>query len=99
MKRSRVYVDGFKVNTDANLDGALALDDVVELTIIKNHPFAEDSPYVMSNAHWVALNLKVNTLTRGNVIANRLRKWGASSGEEFDLGPNVSTGRIVYLGN
>jgi len=95
--RSRVYINGSKMRSETSLNSSLVVGDEVEMDLVRNHPVAADPPYVMSKAHWVALSVKVNTKTRGATLIKSLKLQFGNHGEEFDLGPNVTTGTIVFL--
>jgi len=93
--RSRVYLNGTKVQSDQSLDAELKIGDQVTVDVVRNLMDHNDPPYVMSGAHWVALSLRANTVVRGVSLAAQLRQECEDDLEE--LGPNVATGRIVYL--
>ena len=71
--RSRVYLNGAKVQSDQSLDAELKIGDHVVLDVVRNLIDPMDPPFVLSGAHWVALSMRANTVVRGVSIASQLR--------------------------
>ena len=87
--RSRLHINGSKIQSDQRLDQELVPGDKVSLDLVRNYTAPDDPPYVMSGAHWVALAVRAHTVVRGVQIATKLK-------QEVDEGNNQIT-VIIYL--
>ena len=71
--RSRLFVNGVKLASNAVLEDEISVGDPVQIDITKNQ-FDLTSTYVSgTDAFWVGLSVKVSTVDRGQTIANKLR--------------------------
>ena len=68
--RSRLIINGVKIQSDSRLDEALVPGDRVSMDLIRN---PEEQPYIASEAGWVALTVRVHTVVRGKRIAEDMR--------------------------
>ncbi|TRY75384.1 hypothetical protein TCAL_06343 [Tigriopus californicus] len=92
--RSRLYLNGAKIQSNNSLDEHLVPGDPVTADVIVNlNPGSIQPPYVYSCAFWVALAVQVNTRGRGEMLAQKLRAEEASYNHEERNFP----GRIVQL--
>eukprot|EP00090_Calanus_glacialis_P044057 TRINITY_DN7828_c0_g1_i2.p1 TRINITY_DN7828_c0_g1~~TRINITY_DN7828_c0_g1_i2.p1 ORF type:complete len:1480 (+),score=299.56 TRINITY_DN7828_c0_g1_i2:117-4556(+) len=92
--RSRLHMNGSKIQSDQRLDQELVPGDKVSLDLVRNSTAPDDPPFVMSGAHWVALAVRAHTVVRGVQIASKLKQ--ECTGNE-QLAVNTVLGRIVYL--
>ena len=71
--RSRLFVNGVKLASNAALEDEISVGDPVHVDITKNQ-FDLTSTYVSgTEAFWIGLSVKVSTVDRGQTIANKLR--------------------------
>ena len=68
--RSRLIINGVKIQSDSRLDEALVPGDKVSVDMIRN---PDEQPYIASEAAWVALAVRVHTVVRGARIAEDMR--------------------------
>merc|ERR1719350_1509083 len=68
--RSRLIINGVKIQSDSRLDEALVPGDRVSMDLIRN---PKEQPYIASEADWVALTVRVHTVMRGKRIAEDMR--------------------------
>eukprot|EP00092_Neocalanus_flemingeri_P024580 GFUD01026659.1.p1 GENE.GFUD01026659.1~~GFUD01026659.1.p1 ORF type:complete len:1744 (+),score=379.20 GFUD01026659.1:118-5349(+) len=92
--RSRLHINGSKIQSDQRLDQELVPGDKVSLDLVRNYTQPNDPPFVMSGAHWVALAVRAHTVVRGVQIASKLKQ--ECTGHEL-LPANTFLGRVVYL--
>lgn len=88
--KSRVYLNGSKIQTNMGLEASLVPGDRVAVDVIANE-FGSGA-YVASQAYWIALVLRAVTTDRGISIANLLRMEGSDSSLK-----NVCLGRIIQF--
>ena len=87
--RSRLFVNGVKLASNAVLEDEIAVGDSVLVDITKNQ-FDMTSTYVSgTEAFWVGLSVKVSTVDRGQAIANKLRAEVVSSSRIARLPLNI----------
>jgi len=92
--RSRLHINGSKIQSDQRLDQELVPGDKVALDLVRNYTAPDDPPFVMSGAHWVALAVRAHTVVRGVQIASKL-KQECTTDEQLPV--NTVLGRIVHL--
>ena len=89
--RSRLFVNGVKLASNAVLEDEISVGDPVQIDITKNQ-FDLTSTYVSgTDAFWVGLSVKVSTVDRGQTIANKLRAEVVSSSMMSTRKLNVET--------
>ena len=84
--RSRLLINGLRIQSDSRLDAALVPGDRVSMDVIRN-PW--DQPFMASEAAWVALAVRVHTVVRGTRIAEDLRSQHPAS--------DTVEARVVWL--
>jgi len=98
--RSRLYINGMKLQSSADIEREVVPGDKVTVDLVPNtDPAAAASgvismasQYVSSRAHWIATSVHLNATERGLSIARSLKLEG------FDLtDKNVGIGRIVHF--
>jgi len=94
--RSRIYLNGSKIQTSSSLDTSLVPGDRVAVDVFPNHDPASNSLCVTSQAFWIALSLRAHTTDRGISIANNLRMEVVNDG---DVGANVKRLLLDILGS
>ena len=98
--RSRLIINGVKIQSDSRLDEALVPGDRVSVDMIRN---PEEQPYIASEAAWVALAVRVHTVVRGARIAEDMRGRGTGDTDTVEarvvwLEPPVETSGPVISG-
>lgn len=100
--RSRLYMNGSKIQSSSSLDEALIPGDKVSVDVIPNYTRSStglpDVPYVASHSHsayWVALSVRTNTTERGVSIAKSLRMENVDQTNTETN--NICAGRIVHF--
>lgn len=92
--RSRLYLNGAKIQSNNSLDEHLVPGDPVTADVIVNlSPGSVQPPYVYSCAFWVALTVQANTRGRGEMLAQKLR----AEEESYKNEENNFPGRVVQL--
>ena len=86
--RSRLHINGTKIQSDQRLDSVLVPGDRVTVDICRN---SGDPPFVLSEAGWVALAVRVHTVVRGVALAEDLRQPRAG------LEAGCVEARVVHL--
>lgn len=71
--RSRVYLNGIKIDSNTSLKEELALGDAVTVNVLMNKDPTWSFKYVTMNVFWVALTLQLSNRGRGQNIAKTLR--------------------------
>ena len=94
--RSRIYLNGSKIQTSSSLDTSLVPGDRVAVDVLPNHDPASNSLCVTSHAFWIALSLRAHTTDRGISIANNLRMEVVNDG---NVGANVKIFFLEMLGS
>ena len=84
--RSRLIINGVKIQSDSRLEDALVPGDKVSIDMVRN---PEKGPYIATEAFWVALAVRVNTVERGARIAEEIR------GRDVDT--DTVGARVVWL--
>jgi len=92
--RSRLHINGSKIQSDQRLDQELVPGDKVSLDLVRNFTAPDDPPFVLSGANWVALAVRAHTVVRGVQIANKLKQECITAEQ---MPPNTVVGRVVYL--
>jgi RNA recognition motif-containing protein len=71
--RSRLYVNGVRMSSNSALDEELVVGDIVTVDVAMNR-FDMTSAYISgTEAFWIGLAVRVNTVDRGQCLANKLR--------------------------
>ena len=91
--RSRLHINGTKIQSDQGLEQELVLGDRVSLDLVRNRRTPGEE-FVRSGAQWVALAVRCHTVARGVGIAARLREE-RGGGEEME--PCTARARVVWL--
>eukprot|EP00095_Tigriopus_kingsejongensis_P007798 maker-scaffold370_size193435-snap-gene-0.43 protein:Tk07798 transcript:maker-scaffold370_size193435-snap-gene-0.43-mRNA-1 annotation:"unknown" len=95
--RSRLYLNGAKIQSNNSLDDELVPGDPVTVDVVLNQnpeDGADGAPYVYSCAFWVALTAQANTRTRGEFLAQKLR---AEEDASVQAPESPMLGRVIQL--
>jgi len=93
--RSRLYLNGIKIQSDHRLDQELVPGDKVSVDLVKNGERLGEE-YVGNNAGWVAVAVRCHTVVRGVHLAAGLRE--ESVVEEYaEQDADTVRARVVYL--
>ena len=80
--RSRLYINGMKMQSSSNMSAEIVPGDRVTVDVVENvdpssHVISvnagKNGPYVSSRAYWVAVSVHLNTTQRGVSIARALK--------------------------
>ena len=71
--RSRLHINGSKIQSDQRLDHELVPGDKVSFDLIRNYSAPNDPPLVVSRSQWVALAVRAHTVVRGVQIASKIK--------------------------
>ena len=102
--RSRLHINGTKIQSDQRLDQELVLGDQVTVDMVSNRG-GEGEEFVRCGAGWVALAVRCHTTVRGVQIANRLKQQVSCGGVVDNVLPQLGGGeeggtvraRVVHL--
>ena len=83
--RSRLYVNGVRMSSNAVLQDEIVIGDLVQVDVIPNQLNMTTTFISGTEAFWVGLSIKVNTVDRGVTLSNRLRAEVPSNGMHLPM--------------